>query len=275
MKTILITGGASGIGKGLAMHYLKEGNRVIAIGSSAANGDALNNDAKQIGAGDRAVYIQANLSLIAENQRITEEIKTRFPALDVVIFCAAKHSKEYTETTEGLEFTFALDYLSRFVLSYSLKENLEKSDSPIIMNVCGTGMKGDVNWSDLQHKAGFAPQKVMMHGSRLNNLSGVAFAQNDTVGKIKYILYNPMAVQTPGMMEYSGLLMKLIYKAIGKPVDKAVVPIIELLDNPPASSISAFRERTPLDLSLATYNTENAKRLYSETMQVLAGSISA
>ena len=269
MKTILITGGASGIGKGLAMHYLKKGDRVIAIGSSAINGDAFNSEAKQIGAGDRAVFMRANLSLITENRRIIEEVKTRFPALDMVIFCAAKHSKEYTETAEGLEFTFALDYLSRFVLSYGLKELLEKADSPTILNVCGTGMKGEVNWNDLQHKTSFASQKVMMHGSRLNDLSGVAFAQNDTANNVKYVLYNPMAVKTPGMIEFSGLLMKLIYKAIGKPVEKAVLPIIEILDNPPDSSLSAFRERTPLDLSLATYNKENAKRLYGLTMTIL------
>jgi len=271
MKTVLVTGGASGIGKGIAMHYLGNGDQVIAIGSSAKNGDAFYNQSKQIGAGERAVFIQADLSLVAGNRRTIEEIKTHFPILDTVIFCAAKHSNEYIETSEGLELTFALDYLSRFVLSYGLKELLEKSDNPVIMNVCGTGMKGEVNWDDLQHKASFPSQKVMMHGSRLNDLSGVAFTQNDTAGKIKYILYNPMAVQTPGMAEYGGLLMKLIYKAIGKPVDRAVVPIIELLNNPPASALSAYRERKKLDLTLPAYDKGNAKRLYEVTTKLLSG----
>ena len=34
MKTILITGGANGLGKGVAIHCLKKGERVIAVGSS-------------------------------------------------------------------------------------------------------------------------------------------------------------------------------------------------------------------------------------------------
>lgn len=269
MKTILITGGASGIGKGVAMHYLKKGERVIVIGSSSKNGDIFINEAKQLDAEDRTIFIQANLGLVKENQRIIEEIKTRFSTLDTLVFCAAKHSKEYTETSEGLEFTFALDYLSRFILSYGLKECLEKSDNPVIMSVCGSGMKGNVNWDDLQHKNSFDPQKVMMHGSRINDLSGVAFVQNDTVGKIKYILYNPWAVQTPGMLDGSSPLMKLMYKIIGKSVEKAAVPITELLDNPPSPTLSAYRERKKLDLSLATYNNQNANRLYKTTINLL------
>lgn len=272
MKTILVTGGASGLGKGVAMYYLKKGCRVIAVGSSSSSGDIFYNEAKQFGAEERAFYIQADLSLVKENQRIIEEVKSRFSSLDMLILCAAKHSKEYTETAEGLELTFALDYLSRFILSYGLKECLEKTENPVIVNVCGSGMKGDVNWSDLQHKNNFEAQKVMMHGSRLNDLSGVAFVQNDTVGKIKYILYNPWAVQTPGMMEvYSRPLMKLIYKIIGKSVEKAIIPITELLNNPPAPALSAYRERKELDLTLATYNKENANRLYNITTQLMKG----
>ena len=269
MKTVLITGGANGLGKGVAMHYLLKGDRVIVIGSSSKNGDAFLNEAGQLGVGERLVFIQANLSLVKETRKIIEEVKTRFSALDMLIFCATKHSKEYTETAEGFELTFALDYLSRFILSYGLKDCLDKTDAPVIMNVCGSGMKGDVNWDDLQHKNNFVAQKVMMHGSRLNDLSGVAFIQNDTVGKIKYVLYNPMAVQTPGMMEVSGPMMKLMYKIIGKPVEKAILPIVKLLDNPPAPTLSAFRERKQLDLTMETCNQENAKRLYNISTHLL------
>lgn len=269
MKTILITGGASGLGKGVALRCLENGHRVIAVGSSQANGNTFKDEAKRL-TENRAVYIQANLSLVKENRRIIEDIKSRFESLDAIIFCAAKHSKAYTETDEGLETTFALDYFSRFVLSYGLKECLEKADNPVILNICGSGMKGDVSWDDLQHKSQFDAQKVMMHGSRLNDLSGVAFAQNDMVGKIKYILYNPWAVQTPGMMEvYGSPVMKLMYKIIGKPVEKAAVPIVELLDNPPELSLSAYRERKKLSISLASYNQENAKKLYDITASLL------
>ncbi len=270
MKTILITGGASGLGKGIAMKLLKNGSQVITVGSSKANGEVFLKEAKLMGAEERAVYIQADLSLVSENMRIVEEISDRFQSLDAVVFCATKHSKVYTETKDGLETTFALDYLSRFILSYGLKETLEKTDNPVILNICGSGMKGDVNWDDLQYKNSFIPQKVMMHGSRLNDLLGAGFAQNDSVGKIKYIMYNPWAVQTPSMMKMFGSpIMKFMYKIIGKTVEQAAEMVAHRLDNLPAGKFSAFRERKPLDLAHASYNAENAKRLYGITDEII------
>ena len=134
MKTILITGGANGLGKGVALHYLSKGNRVIAVSNSAASGESFLNEAKQYEAEERAVFIKADLSLINENKRIIEKISEIFPTLDLLIFCASKHRKNYSETAEGLESSFALDYLSRFLLSYGLKECLEKTAMAVLFS---------------------------------------------------------------------------------------------------------------------------------------------
>jgi len=269
LKTILITGGANGLGKGLALHYLAKGDRVITVGSSAANGESLYDEAKQLGAEERMVFLQADLSLVKENMRIIGALRNDHPAIDALVFCATRHCKEYTETAEGLEFSFALDYLSRFILSYELKECLEKTGRPVIMNVCGTGMKGYLNWSDMQHKKSFNPMKVMMHGSRLNDLSGVAFAYYDIIGKINYVLYNPMAVQTPGMTGFGGSMMRLYYKLAARPIEKAVIPIAELMENPPAKRISSFKERKKVSLELPAFDKDNALKLYEITRQII------
>jgi len=235
MKTILVTGGTNGIGKGIAMHFLKKGERVIVVGNSSGNGGIFYNEAKRLG--------------------------------------AEKHNKTYIETGEGFEFTFALYYLSRFILSYGLKDCLESTENPVISNVCAPGMKGEISWDDLQHKKSY--DNVSFHGSRLNDLLGVAFAQNDTIGKIKYILYNPWAVQTSGVLEMFDkplmkAIMKLSYKIIGKSADKAAEIIFELLDNPPTSSLSVFKEQKEIDLTMKTFDKENAKRLYNITIQYIA-----
>lgn len=270
MKTVLVTGGTNGLGKGIAMNYLENGNRVIVIGNSLKNGEIFKKEAKEIGAGERAFYLQADLSLIKENKRIVEEVINHFHSIDILVFSAAKHSKKHTLTKEGIELTFSLAYLSRFFLSYGLKECLEKSENPIILNICGAGMKGEVNWNDLQFKNSFDAQKVMMHGSRLNDLLGAQFEKNDTVHKIKYIMYNPWAVQTPGMIEFfSNPVMKLFYKLIGKPVEKAIIPIIRLLNNTPKSTLSVYREYKALSINIESYNQKNARKLYDLTSSLL------
>ncbi|SMF91102.1 Dehydrogenases with different specificities (related to short-chain alcohol dehydrogenases) [Paenibacillus uliginis N3/975] len=276
MKTILVTGGTDGIGKGVATHFLKKDDRVIVVGSSSAKGDLFLNEARQLGAEGRAIFLQANLSLVNENKRIIEEVKSRFHSLDRVVFCATNHKprKEYSETPEGFEFSFGLSYLSRFALSYGLKELLENSDNPVILNVCAPGMNGTVNLDDIQNKNNYNGAKARYHGSRLNDLLGVAFAHNDTIGKIKYILFNPWAVQTTGTFEayenpVTKSIMKLIYKTIGKPVEEAIFPIIELLENPPKPSLSAYKQRKEVSLAMKTFDKENAQKLLNITVQML------
>jgi len=75
VKTILVTGGANGLGKGVALHCLKKGDRVVVVGSSKANGDSFCDEARQLDAADRAFFIQADLILVKENQRV--EFDTR------------------------------------------------------------------------------------------------------------------------------------------------------------------------------------------------------
>lgn len=157
--------------------------------------------------------------------------------------------KEYSETQEGFEFSFGLSYLSRYVLSYGLKEVLEKADNPVILNVCAPGMNGTVNLEDIQNKKNYNGARAKYHGSRLNDLLGVAFALNDPIGKIKYILFNPWAVQTNGTFE-------------------AILPIIELLENPPSPSLSAYKQRKEVSLAMKTFDKENAQTLYNKTIQL-------
>ena len=196
--------------------------------------------------------------------------------MDLLILCAStqKYRENYLETEDGLEFTFALNYLSRHILSFGLKELLEKGANPVIMNVCAPGMKGTVKWEDLQYKENFNSDKAKFHGSRLNDLLGVYFNQNDTVKKIKYILFNPWAVQSPAALNVydnpvKNMLIKVVYKLIGKPVDKAIIPMLQLLENPPKMSLSAFKQEKEVDLTMETYNKGNAKRLFHITSDLL------
>ena len=110
MKTVLVTGGTDGIGKGLALHYLAQGYKVFAVGSSAEKGEKLMEEANN----PNLVFLQANLSLVSENLRIIKAVAEQVEVLDTLVLCAAslKPQPVYIETAEGIEFTFALPLLN-------------------------------------------------------------------------------------------------------------------------------------------------------------------
>lgn len=269
MKTALITGGTDGIGKGMAIHYLEKGYRVYVVGSSNKKGNEfvteMNNPA--------LTFIQADLSLISENQRVIDKLSRETTSLDALVLCAAslKPQPAYIETTEGIEFTFALYYLSRYILSYQLKSLMEKAKSPVIINVCAPGMKGTVHWNDLQMKECYKGLDAQFHGSRLNDLLAVSFHQKDTIGKIKYILFNPMAARTPGAKKMGGdsKMMKLYYKFFGKDVDELVNIIMKNIENT-NSRLAAFKLEKKVDLKMGTFDPQNAQKLSNYTQQLLS-----
>lgn len=276
MKTILITGGTDGIGKGIALAELKKGNRVIVVGSSLLKGNVYKENAREIGQADNAFFIQADLSLIQENQRVIKEIKDRFSTLNAIVLCAANRNyrENYKETSEGFELTFALCYLSRFILSYGLKRLLEEKEHSVIINVCAPSMDGEIKWNNLEYKEKFDSVKTQRHCSRLNDLLGVQFSENDSVKKVRYILFNPWAVRTESSyQEYKSLLinilLRFIYLMIGKPIEKAIHPILDLLDNPPKEPLTAFLQRKEVNLSKKSFDKGNARRLFSTTIQML------
>ncbi|MDO3677966.1 SDR family NAD(P)-dependent oxidoreductase [Paenibacillus ehimensis] len=272
MKIIVITGGTDGIGKGLAMDSLKKGNTVVVIGRNHQKGQHFLEDANKIGAIERAFFFQADLSLVMENKRIVAEIESRFPTVDALILCAQHYRSERGETIEGFEKTFALYYLSRFILSYGLKNLMENADKPSVINVCAPGIEvGKIYWNDLQLTRNYSGLEAMMQSSRLNDLLGIGFAENDKINKIKYILFNPGGVSTSFSGEYDEVMKNQIVqiKKSAKPVQEGIKPIVKLLEKPPIKSISANMEGNEISLEHESFDRENAIKLFNITKNLL------
>ncbi|MCT1400453.1 SDR family NAD(P)-dependent oxidoreductase [Paenibacillus sp. p3-SID867] len=278
MRTIVIAGGTDGIGRELALQLLRNGEHVIIIGRSSEKGDDLRLEAARLDGEDRFLFLKADLSLVSENIRIVNEVKHRVNDIDQLILCAQsqKFNKVYRETKEGFEHHFALYYLSRFTLSFKFQELLKRSAAPLIINVCAPGVKGDIRWDDLQLQTeeSFNSIKAIMHGSRLNNQLGLAFAQSAADTNIKYVLFNPGAVQTKGVMEaFSNkllqILVKFIYKIIGLPVQKAIEPILHFIKLPPKDSLTAYKQNKKLDIAQVILNKNQSERLLRLTLELI------
>lgn len=273
MKNIVISGGTDGIGKALALHYLNRGDNVIVIGRNTKKGTVFLDAAIEIDAGTRTSFIPADLSLINENKKVIEEIKTKFSKVDVIVLCARHYRTIRFETAEGFEENFALFYLSRFLLSHGMVESLEKADNPVIMNVAGPGADMSVmHWDDLELKQGYNGGIALAQGGKLNDLLGVDFAYRHNAGRTRYVLFNPGMTSTGFSGEYDEQTATHItaMKKFGKPVEKSIVPIIDLMDSPPAEPLSAFVEGKRISVEHKYFDKDSATRLYEITQELLS-----
>jgi NAD(P)-dependent dehydrogenase (short-subunit alcohol dehydrogenase family) len=267
VKTIVITGGTDGIGRHLADTYVKRGDRVIVIGRDAGKGGAF-----LTATGERAVFRQADLSVLADNRAVIDELLATCPRVDALVLCARSYRSWRTETPDGIEATFAHFYLSRFLFCHGLRNALEQSDSPVIVNVAGPG--GDlslVHWDDLQLARGYDGGAALGQGGKLNDLLGVSFAGQYPDGKTRYVLIHPGVTATAQVGEYDPRTLAMVeqMRRHGKPVLAAAEPIIALIDSPPTEPLSALVEGRPVGVSGRGFDPTAARELDRMTRALL------
>jgi len=81
-RTVLVTGGTKGIGKGIAGVFARAGANVVVNGRDAATGEAA---ARQLsGQGGEVAYIGGDVSQAADCERLAARTAERFGGIDVV-----------------------------------------------------------------------------------------------------------------------------------------------------------------------------------------------
>ncbi|SNT62908.1 NAD(P)-dependent dehydrogenase, short-chain alcohol dehydrogenase family [Actinomadura meyerae] len=274
MRTIVITGGTDGIGKGLGLHYLGRGDRVVVVGSDPDKGRRFLEEAAAIGSGERAAYIRADLSLVAENRRVVAEIARSHPVVDALVLAARYYRSTRGETAEGIEHNFALFHLSRHLFSHGLADRLEAAERPVILNLAGPGTDlSAMNWDDPQFTRDYRPDRVMAQCGKLSDLGGVAFTAAHPGTRIRYVLAHPGLTATGFTGDYSEADAALVagMHDRGQPVDAAVDMLRRHLDDPDPEPLSAYMQHTKIDVDGAPFDPAAARRLADITAAVLSG----
>jgi NAD(P)-dependent dehydrogenase (short-subunit alcohol dehydrogenase family) len=259
-KTVVVSGGTDGMGRATALARRERGDTVVVIGSNAEKGRAL---------GPGITFLHADLSSVVAVRGVVEAVGERFGAVDALVLCANRQSPARRETAEGLEYTFALYYLSRYLLAEGLRPQLEAAPAPVIVNVSGVGVtKGAIAWDDLQLRAGYGMIRAQLQAGRLNDLLGAGHA-----GKARYVLYHPGFTRSGDLSPLSPALrvaLRALARVAARPVTESVRPIVELIDAPPAARLTAIDRGRVLDPSLHTLDPAAAARLRAATEALLA-----
>jgi NAD(P)-dependent dehydrogenase (short-subunit alcohol dehydrogenase family) len=177
-RVSLVTGGTDGIGRATALELARGGDRVLFVGRDARRGAEVLEALRHFGPNADHRFISADLSLLAETQRVSEEVAQTTSKLDAAIFCAGILSTIPEWTTEQLERNLALNYLSRFLLSLRAFPLLRAAKSGRLVLVSSAGKYPDtLDFDDLQHRAGQPGLAVSGRTQFANDLLAVELAE--------------------------------------------------------------------------------------------------
>lgn len=154
-KTCVITGANTGIGKAAAESLAALGANVVMICRNRAKGEKaradINRAAAESGNGGTAELRIADLSAQAEVRSVAQDILASFPTIDVLVNNAGVALKRREVTVDGIERTFAVNYLAYFMLANLLLPSLRAAIHARIINVAsGAHATAKLDFDNLQ-----------------------------------------------------------------------------------------------------------------------------
>ena len=152
-KTVLITGGTSGIGKATAVALAAMGADVVVTGRDPERGERAVEEIRGESTGGSVELMLADLALQAEVRRLAEEFGGRHDRLDVLVNNAGLVQSTRTETPDGIETTLAVNHLAPFLLTNLLLGLLKKSAPSRVVTVSSEAQRwGSMDFNDLQSR---------------------------------------------------------------------------------------------------------------------------
>ncbi|KRF03324.1 hypothetical protein ASG89_23040 [Paenibacillus sp. Soil766] len=203
---IVVTGGTSGIGYGTARLAAESGWKVTIVGRNQTQGAKI---VAELGVD----YFYADLAKMSDVRRLAEQLEGPIDALSL---CAGGIStdKEVRLTNEGLETTFATNYLSKFALSEMLLQQNKIVPGGCIVMVGGNGVHKNVSTAWAEPQAGL---QSAMKAALAVDLYASELAKR----------YPQLRVHTcyPGMVRTNlfheaPLLFRLMARIFGQPIAK-------------------------------------------------------
>ncbi|MGM8212721.1 SDR family NAD(P)-dependent oxidoreductase [Virgibacillus sp. W0430] len=144
-KIALITGGAGGIGMGIATAFVKEGATVAIVDLNQEAGDKAVKELQEYK--KDSTFIQANLAEHTKLKNIVDQVISKYGKLDVVVnnAHASKMASIENTTKEHLDLSFNTGFYPTFYLMQAAVPYLKKSKGHIINFSSGAAINGHAN----------------------------------------------------------------------------------------------------------------------------------
>jgi NAD(P)-dependent dehydrogenase (short-subunit alcohol dehydrogenase family) len=179
---------------------------------------------------------------MAEVRRVAHEFLQHYSSLHVLINNAGGINAERKVTVDGLEYTFATNYVSTFLLTMLLLETLKASAPARIINVSSVAhTRGSIDFADLQGARRYAFPKAYGQSKLAQVLFTYALAQRLQGTSVTVNALHPGVVASNfnnGMRGLPRVIGAAIYAVIGISAEQGAQTSLYLATSPEVSEIS-------------------------------------
>ncbi|HEC43838.1 MAG TPA: SDR family oxidoreductase [Bacteroides sp.] len=273
-KTVLVTGGTSGIGRAAANELARLGARVVITYRDKAKGEATLKEIRQATGSDQVYMLEVDLASLASVRRLADAFRKDFKQLDVLINNAGGYFGYRRTTAEGYEYTFGVNHLSHFLLTNLLKDLLVEGKSRIVNVSSAAQAPGHINFDDLMLEKKFAGFRAYAQAKLANIIFSYELDRRWGKTGITANAVHPGAVGTNFGYDARPAIKFLI--KLGKPFLKTprqgADTVVYLASSPEVEGISGkyFARRKQLKSNAESYDQQVWTRLW-EVSEELTG----
>jgi NAD(P)-dependent dehydrogenase (short-subunit alcohol dehydrogenase family) len=274
-KTVVITGGTSGIGEVAAIALAKMGARIVLVGRDKSRGDATLARLRDSAPGIAHSVHFADLLRLAEMKRVAAQIADHESRIDVLINNAGALFATRRLTEDGLERTFALNHMAYFVMTEGLRERLSTAGRARIINTASAAHQGArLDFDDLQSAKSFGAMKAYGRSKLCNILFTRELARRLHGTGVTANCLHPGFVATRFGDQSGGLISGLVSLAKFFAISpaKGAETIVYLASSPDVAKTTGqyFYESVPAIASSQAQDDRSALLLWQRSV-VLAG----
>lgn len=238
-KVCMVTGATRGIGYAVAKGLAQKGASVVIVGRSEKRiRDALTG-IRQVVNGACVEGLLADLSSQADVRKLAREFSERYSALDVLVNNVGATILKYRQSPDGLEMTWALNYLNHFLLTNLLLDPLRTAadangEARIVEITSSVYRFSDPQFKRLQQQKRYNGVLAYAQSKRALQVYAHEFTRRMQGTGITINVITPGFVATNiagGNGILANILMAFI-KRISRPVEEGVRPIVHLVSAP-------------------------------------------
>jgi NAD(P)-dependent dehydrogenase (short-subunit alcohol dehydrogenase family) len=258
-QIVLVTGSTDGIGKATARELAAGGSEVILHGRDQGKGARV---AREIGreTGKDLSLVTADLSDQRNVIRLADEVSSGHERLDVLINNAGTFEGTRRLSSDGVEMTFAVNYLAPFLLTRHLLPLLAKSAPSRVVNVASAAHRDvrEIPWENLMGEKNYDPYDAYSFSKFADITFTYALSRKISATGITVNCLHPGVVDTKLLREgFPGIR--------GKPPSEGAATQVFLARSPEVEGLTGmyFEEsRGPGRSSSLTYDREVQERLW-------------
>ncbi len=269
-KKCLVTGANSGLGLEMTKLFIESGAQVIMLCRNKEKSEKVIQNIRHENPDAKIELEIADLASFQSVYSFIERMKNKHDKLDILVNNAALMKSKITETEDGFETMFQVNFLSQFIITNSLIDLMKSGEKTKIINITLPPEKLQLDFEDIQSLNTFKPMNNLFKTKLWLFLYSIELAERLKESNIEVLTGIPNSKPFKSNLgREMPLWLKLVMKIISINTNKAAQNIIYHAEKDNIETGFVFKGKKSIPLIPYWKSKELRNEIWNQTEKMI------